>query len=404
MSKRIFSAVIKTGLFLGGTLFAGVASCLASPQLTLHYDRPAVEWVEALPVGNGRLGAMVFGNPGKERLQLNDVTIWSGGPQADTDRPEAYKSLPEIRRLLAEGDYKTASDLTARAMTGARGNFEWAYSGSYQTLGDLSFDHALPPGEPTAYRRWLDLETAVAGVSFQLDGAIYTRETFSSAPDRALVTRIASTRRNGVSFTLGLSRRHSASTTALGSDTLVMSGNTAYKHNNRNGHEKGNVDYQVRVRILTKGGAVRAEGDRLVVKDADEALVILACATSYALDYQANYRGPAPEPIVTQQLAAAIAKPYDRLRDDHIADHQKYFRRVSLDLGSTDAASAPTDERLKAFQNGADDPSLAALFFQFGRYLLISSSRPDNRTRKASGATASTSLGRPTTSRTSTTR
>ncbi|HEY8933450.1 MAG TPA: glycoside hydrolase family 95 protein, partial [Rariglobus sp.] len=370
--------MIKTVLLLGSFALAGIASSFATPQLTLNYNRPAEEWVEALPVGNGRLGAMVFGNPGQERLQLNDVTIWSSGPQADTDRPEAYKNLPEIRRLLAEGNYKAASDLTAATMTGARGNFDWAYSGSYQTLGDLRFDHALPSGEPTAYRRWLDLDTAVAGVSFQLDGATYTRETFSSAPDRALVTRIASTRKQGVSFTLGLSRQHSASTTALGSDTLVMTGNTDYKHNNRNGLEKGNVDYQVRVRIVAKGGTVSPEGDRLVVKDADEALVILACATSYALDYQANYRGPAPEPIVTQQLAAAAAKPYDRLRADHIADYQKFFHRVTLDLGSTDAAQAPTDERLKAFQNGEDDPSLAALFFQFGRYLLISSSRPDN--------------------------
>jgi alpha-L-fucosidase 2 len=370
--------MIKTVLLLGSLALGGIASSFAAPQLTLHYNRPAEEWVEALPVGNGRLGAMIFGRPAKERLQLNDVTIWSSGPQADTDRPEAYKSLPEIRRLLAEGDYKGASDLTAKAMTGARGNFDWAYSGSYQTLGDLDFDHALPSGEPTEYRRWLDLDTAVSGVSFQLDGATYTRETFSSAPDRALVTRVASSRKQGVSFKLGLSRKHSASTTALGSDTLVMTGNTDYKHNNRNGHEKGNVDYQVRVRVVAKGGVISAEGNHLVVKGADEALVILACATSYALDYQANYRGPAPEPIVTQQLAAAVEKPFDRLRADHIADYQKYFRRVTLDLGSTDAAQAPTDERLKAFQNGANDPSLAALFFQFGRYLLISSSRPDN--------------------------
>ena len=199
--------MFKAPLLLVGLALAGTVSGLAAPQLTLHYNRPAVEWVEALPVGNGRLGAMVFGNPGKERLQLNDVTIWSSGPQADTDRPDAYKSLPEIRRLLAEGNYKAASDLTASTMTGARGNFDWAYSGSYQTLGDLSFDHALPPGEPTGYRRWLDLDTAVTGVSFQLDGATYTRETFSSAPDHALVTRITSTRKDGVSFTLDLSRQ-----------------------------------------------------------------------------------------------------------------------------------------------------------------------------------------------------
>ena len=338
----------------------------------LWYRHPANAWCEAVPVGNGRLGAMVFGGVENERLQLNDVTVWSGKPESNTDRPEAYKVLPEIRRLLKAEDYGKAADLTAQNMTNQGGGFDGVYSGSYQTLGDLQFGFKRPPGRLTEYKRWLDLDQALAGVEYRVGDAAFTRETFSNAPDQVLVTRIAADRKGLVSFTLNLNRGQSATTVLSGSDTLVMTGNTD------TGGRKGNVDYEVQVRVLTKGGKVTGQGKQLVVTDADEAVVLLACATSYALDYENGYRGPAPHPLVTRTLGAASAKSYDALKQAHLADYQRYFQRVKFELPATAAAKAPSDERLKAFQDGTDDPSLPALFYQFGRYLLISSSRPDN--------------------------
>jgi alpha-L-fucosidase 2 len=349
-----------------------VAEKVAAPSmpLALWYRRPAGSWGEALPVGNGRLGAMVFGLTDRERLQLNDVTIWSGKPELNTDRPEAYKALPEIRRLLKEQKYEEAAALTQEKMTNQGGGFDGVYNGSYQTLGDLYFN--LPPAPITNYRRWLDLDRALAGVEYKAGSVAVTRETFSSAPDQVLVTRIAADCKGGVSFSLDLSREKSAVTKLSGSDTLVMTGNTDM------GERKGNVDYEVQVRVLTKGGKVTGDGARLVVSDADEAVVLLACATSYALDFKNGYRGPAPHPLVTRTLAAASAKSYEALKQSHIAEYQRLFSRVKFELPATAAATAPSDDRLKAFQKGTDDPSLAALFYQFGRYLLISSSRPEN--------------------------
>ena len=353
-------------------LFAESSAPAISATNQLWYASPAAKWEEALPVGNGRLGAMIFGGADKERLQLNDITVWSGQPEHNTDRPEAYKSLPEIRRLLKEQKYKEAAQLTKDKMTNQGGGFDGVYNGSYQTLGDLTFEFQQPVGERTDYRRWLDIDRAVAGVDFKIGGIAFTRETFSSAADQALVTRIAADRKGSVSFTLGLNRSKSATTKPEGQDTLVLRGNT--DTNNR----KGNVDYEARVRVLTTGGKVTFEGDRLVVTGADEAVVVLACATSYVLDYAKDYRGSDPQSAVIRTLAAATAKSYDKLKQAHITEHQSFFRRVEFTLPVTEAAQAPTDERLKAFQMGTDDPSLPALFFQFGRYLLISSSRPDN--------------------------
>ena len=315
---------------------------------------------------------MVFGRPEKERLQLNDITVWSGKPEPDTDRPEAYKVLPEIRRLLSEEKYAEARRLTAANMTNQGGGFSGVYAGSYQTLGDLSFDYALPSGPITNYGRWLDINQAVSRVEFQIGKDTYSRETFSSAPDGVIATRITSSRKGGVSFSLALTRPESATTKLVGTDTLIMTGNT--DHQGR----KGNLDYEAQVRIVAKGGKVTGEGDRLIVTGANEATVLLAAGTTYLLDPTKNYRGPDPHLAVTRTLSEASAKSYAKIKQTHIADYQKYFRRVQFSLGTNDAAKLPTDQRLQNFQNKANDPSLPVLFYQFGRYLMISSSRPEN--------------------------
>jgi alpha-L-fucosidase 2 len=355
-----------------GVVFASAPAAipLAAPATmspnVLWYDKPATKWVQALPVGNGRLGVMIFGQPASERLELNDVTIWSGHPQPEADRPGAYKGLPELRQLIRDGKYAEAENFANSHFNGPA-----PYRASYQMLGDLRFEFQLPDGEVTNYTRWLDLDSAVAGVEFTAGGTTFQRETFSSAPDQVLVEKLTSSTKGGLSFTMRLSRPASARTQAVGDDTLVMTGNTDMPN------LKGNLDYEADARIQVKGGKVSGAADGLKVEGADEAVVLLTCCTSFVLDYSKGYRGAEPHEAA-QRLNVAAKKSYAELKSAHVAEYQQYFHRVSLDVGATAAAKLPTDVRLKNYADGTSDPALAALFFQFGRYLLISSSRPND--------------------------
>ena len=347
-----------------------MAKAMASPTAPnsnlLWYEHPAEKWVEALPVGNGRLGAMIFGQPQSDRLQLNEITIWSGHPQPDADRADAYQSLPELRQLIRDGKYAEAEKFANAHFNGPA-----PYDASYQMLGDLKFEFQLPEGAVTNYTRSLDIDSALAKVEFSVGSAKFEREVFSSAPDQVLVERLTTTARHGLNLTMKLSRPASAQTRVVGNDTLVMTGNTDMPK------LKGNVDYEADARILIKGGKVTGTTDGLKVEGADEAIVLLTCATSYALDYFHNFRGANPH-MAAQRLEAASKKSYAKLKATHVADYQKYFRRTQLNLGYSEAAKLPTDVRLKNYGGGTNDPALTALFFQFGRYLMISSSRPDN--------------------------
>ncbi len=342
----------------------------AEPAITnanlLWYDKPAASWVEALPIGNGRLGAMIFGQPASDRLQLNEVTVWSGAPQPDADRKDAYRSLPELWQLIREGKYAEAE-----RFANARFNGPAPYNASYQSLGDLKFEFQLPDGAVTNYRRWLDLDSALAGVEFAVGGTKFQREAFASEPDGVIVERLTSSAKGGLNFTMQLTRAASARTQAADNDTLVMTGNTDMPG------LKGNLDYEADARILAKGGKVSGAGDSLKVEGADEAVVLLACGTSYVLDYSKGYRGADPH-AAARRLDAAAKKSYAGLKSAHVAEYQAYFQRASLDLGTTDAAKLPTDQRLKNYGDGTNDPALVPLFFQFGRYLLISASRPND--------------------------
>ena len=334
--------------------------------LVLWYRQPAAKWVEALPVGNGRLGAMVFGGPDKERLQLNEVSLWSGQPRPDADRPEAYKALPEIRKLLALGEYAEAASMTNKYMTNQGGGFDGAYSGSYTSLGDLGLDFGLGKATAADYRRSLDLDTAIARVQYRVNGVGYTREVFSSAPDQVLVVRLAADKPGQLTFTASLTTPQEAKAEPAGADTLVMRGQV------RNGIMK----FEARLRAVAEGGKVTAAAEGLRIEGANAATLLLAAGTNHKLKYP-DYKGADPGPQCAKQLAEAAKKPYAALREAHVADYQKFFRRVALDLSPDgNAASLPTDERLAAVKNGAVDLPLVALYFQFGRYLLISSSRP----------------------------
>ena len=328
----------------------------------LWYDQPADAWIEALPVGNGRLGAMIFGGTASERLALNDITVWSGGPQPDANKTDGYKHLEEIRKTIREGRYDEAEKLCNQFLT-CRANYD---ESKYQALGDLEFAFKLPAGEVSGYRRWLDIGRALAWVEFKVGGTAFQREVFCSAPDKVLVQRIAGSRPRSVSFDLKLSRSEKAQTRFVAPDTLVMTGNTG-----------SHLDYEVHARVFTKGGSVKGGDGKLTVEGADEVIVLLAANTSYVMDYAKGYKGASPA-LAGAQLKAAAAKPYDALKAAHLADYQRLFQRVSIDLGTSAAASKPTDERLRAYGDGRADPALAALFFQYGRYLLISCSRPDS--------------------------
>jgi alpha-L-fucosidase 2 len=326
----------------------------APGALTLWYRRPAPQWDHALPVGNGRLGAMVFGGVRTERIQLNEDTLWMGG-RRDSDNPEALAHLPEVRRLLFEGRPRQAAELAEKKLMGRPNRLD-----SYQTLGDLrlAFEHE---GAAEDYRLELDLEAAIARVSYRLGGVRHWREVFASAPDQVLVVRVGADRPGQVSLSVGLDRPQDARTEVAAPDRIDLVGGLA------GGRD---LAFHASVKVLTEGGRRDAFPERTSVDGADTVTLILAAATSY--------RGGDARAQVERQLSAAAARSYERLRADHVADHRRLFARVDLRLGPVTAAAAllPTDERLQRVGQGARDPGLDVLYFQFGRYLLVASSRP----------------------------
>jgi alpha-L-fucosidase 2 len=324
-------------------------------ELKLWYRQPAQEWVEALPIGNGRLGAMVFGGVQSERLQLNEDTLWSGKP-IERDKPDAAKYLPEARRLLFEGKYAEGQKLVQEKIMGLRlekGNH------CYQTLGDLELSFETQ-GEVSDYRRELDLDTAIASVTCRIGNATFTREVFSSPVHQVIVVHLTCDKPGMVTFDAQLSRPGGASV-SVASDSITMNGQA-------DDGEGNGVTFETGLQVIPQGGKVLAkDGKAIRVENADSVILLLAAATSY--------RGDEPHKVCQQQLSEAIEKSYQELRQAHITEHQRLFRRVHLYLGES-GADLPTDERLEAMKQGGEDPELIAQYFQFGRYLLISSSRP----------------------------
>ena len=335
----------------------------------LWYDKPAVKWVEALPVGNGRLSAMVFGGVAQERLQLNEGTLWAGGPY-DPVNPEAKEALPQVRQLVNEAKYREAAKLiSAKVMAKPLGQMP------YQTVGDLLLTF---PGATNAenYRRELNLDTATTTVSYTCDGVRYTREVLASAPDNVIVLRLTADQPGRIAFVAGMKTPMKATVESEGNDTLVMRGMGGSA-----GGIKGQLKYQAHVQIIANGGNTTAEAGRISVTNGNEVTLLITAATSYR-KYD-DVSGD-PESIVKQQLAASARKSFADLHAAHLADYQALFRRVTLDLGQSDAMKLPTDERIRRFAEG-NDPQLAALYYQFGRYLLISCSRPGGQAATLQG-------------------
>jgi alpha-L-fucosidase 2 len=343
---------------VAGTEVTGQAPPPDEP-LSLWYRRPAAQWTEALPIGNGRLGAMVFGQIEDERIQLNEDTIWCGAPH-DCSNPELFKVLPEARRLIFQGKTVEASKLLESKAT-ANPNRQMPY----ELVGDLYLRFAKQP-QVANYRRDLNLDSAVATVRYTAGGVTYTREAFASPVDQVIVMRLTADRPGQIAFVASLRRWVNAAVETEGSDTLVMRGsNAGYKVST------GAIKFQARVRVVAIGGKTSAKDREVSVTGADSAVLLVAAATNYKTyeDLSAN-----PELLTKARLAAAGKKTFDALRQDHVAEHRRLFRRVALDLGTTPAAAQPTDERLKHY-TATSDPQFAALYFQYGRYLLISCSR-----------------------------
>ena len=313
-----------------------------------------------MPLGNGRLGAMVFGNVIGERIQLNEQSLWMGGPR-DTNNPDALKHLAEVRRLLFAGLPVEAYAVAEKYSMGRPFRLE-----SYQSLGDLrlTFEH---DGAPTDYRFELDIDSAIARLTYRLGAVRYTREVFASHPAQAIVMRVSADVPGKINVSTWIDRPQDATTEVAGRDRLNLVGALA--------GGKG-LSFLASVKILADGGTLEAYPERIYAANANALTFIVAAATSY--------RGNDHRASVERALSAAGPTPYDTLKSEHVADHQKLFRRVALQLGNdedtkagrVDLGSMATDERLERVKAGATDLGLEALYFQFGRYLLIASSRP----------------------------
>ena len=364
--------------------FAGAVACsLTGPAraekdnpLELWYAKPAANWTEALPVGNGRLGAMVFGGTETERIQFNEDTLWTGIPR-DYAHPGASDDLNEIRRLLFEGKQREAEQLAMEKFMSVPLRQE-----RYQPFADVMLTF---PGHATAsdYRRALDLDGAVATTRYRVGSTDYTRTVFASYPDHVIVVRLEAGASATLSFSVTKKSPHArAKTFKLDEQTLGIRGRVADYVEGRTGEKRPSIlAFESLLHVRTEGGSVKTSDAGITVTDADAAVLILAAATSYK-DY--NDVTADPHALCQATLKAVAKKDYATLLAVHRADLQALSRRVSLDVGTTAAARKSTDVRVAEFAEG-DDPQLAALFFQYGRYLLIASSRPGGQPANLQG-------------------
>jgi alpha-L-fucosidase 2 len=337
-------------------------------NLALWYDKPATQWVEAVPLGNGRLGAMVFGGVPVERLQLNEDTLYAGGPY-DPNNREALAALPEARRLIFEGKFQEAHNLV-----GARMMANPIKQLPYQPLGDFRLE--LPGHTQVSnYRRELNLDTALASISYAFEGTNFNREIFASPVDQVIVVNLTADRPAQISFAAGFTTPQKAVIEA-DAGSLILRG-----ENREASGVKGALKFQARALLMVKGGKMESGNGKIVVSNANSALILIAAATSYK---RFNDVSGDPETLVTKYLNRAKGKSFGQLRDSHVREHQRLFRRVTLDLGISESANLPTDQRPAKFLAGSD-PHLATLYFQYGRYLLISSSRPGTQPANLQG-------------------
>ncbi len=375
--RMMIKSTVKTNTVLVLTVIlcmmltsASRAQKTKTSHLKLWYDQPAGKvWENALPLGNGMLGAMVYGNVEKETIKLNEHTLWSGGPYQN-DVPETLDALPEIRQLIFDGKHKTAENLANKVMFGKKSSGQ-----IFQPAGNLEISF---PGqkEYKNYHRELDLEKAIAKTSYMVDGVTYTRTAFAAFGNRVIVMRLTGDQPGQISFTANYSTPHKKFSIHSSAKDLILDGISS-------DHEgiKGMVKYQVMSRFKNEGGNISTSDSSITVNGANAVTIYISISTNFNnyLDVIGDAAARAAD-----ELEKATAKSYENLFSTHVATYQKYFNRVQLDLGTTKAVALPTDQRLANFRN-SDDPAFVTLYYQFGRYLLISSSQPGGQPANLQG-------------------
>jgi alpha-L-fucosidase 2 len=326
-------------------------------DLKLWYKQAADQWMKALPIGNGRLGAMVFGGVNQEQLQLNEESVWQG-KKSNNNNPEALKNLPKIRQLIFDGKADEAMALANKSLNGNPGGVK-----SYQPLGDLTldFDHTAGAGN---YKRELDLRTGIHRVQYDIDGQSFTREVFASAPANAIVIRLETTSPKGISTTVGMSREKDAAA-KTSKNQLILSGQI----------DGDGMKFETLVQVFNEGGKLSDQQGTLKVEGAKAITILVTAVTDYNADKMDVDAAKDPNVISQNILKALTGKSYAALKSAHIADHQNMMDRVELSLGTSAQSNLPIDERLQAIKNNTYDPGLETILFQYGRYLLMGSSR-----------------------------
>ncbi|MCM3634631.1 glycoside hydrolase family 95 protein [Paenibacillus camelliae] len=353
--------------------------------MKLTYQKPAIEWTEALPIGNGRLGAMIFGGVGTETIQLNEDTLWSGGPR-DWNNPRALEVLPEVRRLIEEGEYVKADQL-CKEMQGV-------FTQSYLPFGDLSiiFEHG---DQADSYARELDLQQGISRVQYKVGDVQYSREIFASHPDQVIVIRLQSSSAGMLSFTARLDSSLQAQSLHDDEHWIVRGKAPVYVAPNYHRVEQpivfeeegqGNaMTFEGRLAAVTGDGSISVDQDGLHVRQATEVTLYISAATSFnGFDRSPGREGKEPGKLAQAYITKVLDSPYESLRSAHIEDYKSLFDRVNIHLGErTSPAHMSTDDRIQKY--GASDPSLVELLFQYGRYLMISSSRPGTQPANLQG-------------------
>ncbi|WP_343615240.1 glycoside hydrolase family 95 protein [Flavobacterium sp.] len=366
------SSFIKKTFFILLLTFYGTTISAQSKNV-LWYKQPAEFFEESLVLGNGKMGATVFGGVNSDKIYLNDITLWSGEPVNANMSPETYKNIPAIRDALKNENYKLAEELNKKV--------QGKNSESYAPLGTLEINNS-EKGKATNYYRELDLANATSKVTYEMDGVKYTREYFVSAPDQIMVIKLTSSEKGALNFDISL-KSLLKSEVSVRNNVLVMNGtapiheNAGYKVQEKYLQipERG-TRFTTLLQVKKVDGQLTSSRTALTIKNASEVYIYVSVATSFnGFDKNPATEGVDDVSIALQNLNKAYAKPFDKLKENHIADYQKFFNRVDLNLGKTTASDLPTDERLLRYADGKEDKNLEILYFNFGRYLLISSSR-----------------------------
>lgn len=365
-SAVLLQIIIVTGLFLSSC--GGGSHEMEQPDVKLWFENPASDWYEALPVGNGRLGGMVFGDPCRERIQVNEESLWAGQPM-NNNNPDALPHLEELRQLLFDERSIQAQDLVAEHFLGTPPRIR-----SYQTAGDILISRDSI-SEYIGYKRELLLETGLASVSYQLGGVNYSEEIFSSSPDNVIVIHIEADQKSTLDLSIRLSREKDAHVYTEGSDELVMEGQIIDMPDEQRGPGGDHMKFAAILKIRNKGGKLISTDSTVLVEGADELTLLYTVATDYNLEKLNFDRSKNPKQICKSIIEKAGGKSYQKLKSIHEIDHAAMFNRVRLDLGSSEVSNLPTDQRLEAVKAGKKDPDLYATYFQYGRYLLMGSSR-----------------------------